>query len=76
MITRMEYEVLCRRIDRLAEEIKDLQQVVRQLKSSAEEESEKAWRNLMELAEEASASWQGPNAVEEIKVQRDKGLRI
>lgn len=73
MVTRVEYEELCKKIDHLAEEIKELQQVLRPSKTSAGEESEEAWKNLMELVEEISASWQGPDAVEEIRAQRSWG---
>lgn len=76
MITHMEYEVICSKVDRLAEEIKELQHAVRQMKPSTEEKSEAVWENLMKLAEEVSAKWQGSNAVEEIRAQRNKGLKV
>lgn len=70
MAALVEIEVLCQKVDRLAEEIKDLQHVVRQLKPPEENATEDAWQTLLALSEEVSAKWHGPDAVEEIRVQR------
>lgn len=34
--------------------------------------NEKAWKDLFAASEEVSALWKGPDAVEEIKAQREK----
>lgn len=76
MAVRIEYEELCRKIDHLAEEVRELQQAVRQLKPATKKESAEAWGNLMKLAEDVSAHWRGPSAVEEIRAQRGRGCGV
>jgi len=73
--TKVEYKELCRKINYLAEEIKELQGAVWQLKPSTVKGSEEAWENLMKL-EEVAAYWQGPGVVEELRTQRGRGLKV
>lgn len=73
MASKVEYKELCGKIDRLVEEVKELQGAVWQLKPSKAKGSEEAWKNLMKLEEEVSAYWQGPGVVEELRTQRGRG---
>lgn len=75
MVTSVDYKRLSRKVERLEQELEELQQVLQQWQRSAEKGSEKAWQNLVKLTKEVSARWQGPDAVEEIKNQRDKDLK-
>lgn len=69
--TKVEYKEFCRKIDHLAEEIKELQGAVA-IEAIWGEGSEGAWENLIKLEGEVSARWQGPDVVEELRsVEKD-----
>lgn len=76
MASKVEYKELCRKIDRLVEDVRELQGAVWQLKPSTGKESEEAWESLMKLEEEVSARWQGSGVVEELRTQRGRGLKV
>lgn len=73
MLTQAEYKALIEKLDRLAEEIEGLRQVLLRSKPCHPERSKEVWNNLLKLSKEISAKWQGPSASEEIRIQRDKG---
>ena len=76
MASKVEYKELCRKIDRLVEDVRELQGAVWRLKPSTGKESEEAWERLMKLEEDVSACWQGPGVVEELRTQRGRGLKV
>lgn len=64
-------EAIERQIDRLYAELAALKrQVITQVTARADDED--TWNDLWSAAREISALWTGPDAVDEIRAQRDK----
>ncbi len=61
-----------RQIDRLYAELATLKRVVITHEASRHPSNRTAWEDLKEAAKEISSQWSGPNAVEEIRAQREK----
>jgi hypothetical protein len=72
MAIQLNYEILSQKVDRLAAQIQELQEMVRRFRPGAEEESQEACARFLELSDKVTASWQGPNVVEEIRMQRSR----
>lgn len=70
MATQLDYEVLSQKVDRLAAQIQELQEMVRRFRPGAGEQSQEACDRFLELSDKVTASWHGPDVVEEIRAQR------
>lgn len=72
MAIQLNYEMLSQKVDRLAAQIQELQEMVRRFRPGAEEESQEASARFLELSDKVTACRKGPNVVEEIRAQRNR----
>lgn len=59
-------------LDRMTQELTEMKKIAIRLETIDREKAERAWRDLMLASEEISRGWEGPSAVEEIGLQREK----
>ena len=67
------FEVLKEYLDHIFRELAEAKRIIIGLETIDRERSEWAWDDLMSVSAELSCKWQGPTAVEEIRLQREKG---
>lgn len=60
------------KLENLTKEITELKKMLITLNIRNKRKTEKAWKRLMQSSKEISKRWQGKNAVEEIREQREK----
>ena len=65
-------EIVKERLDRITEELTQIKKDLIRLEVIDNEKIEKAWNDLMIASDEISSKWQGPSAVEEVRLQREK----
>ncbi|MBI3979013.1 MAG: hypothetical protein HY331_12590 [Chloroflexi bacterium] len=65
-------EQIQRHLDRLYAELAELKRHLIVRSAGEVTPSQRAWCDLMEAAEEISARWSGPSALDEIRSQREK----
>ena len=65
-------EVLKGHLDHLAQELTEVRKSIINMEVIDRERSERAWIDLMSVSAEVSRRWQGPTAVEEIRLQRER----
>ena len=65
-------EVLKEHLDHMTRELTEVKKIIIGLETINRERSEQAWNDLMSVSAEVSRRWQGPTAVEEIRLQREK----
>jgi len=59
-------------LDRMTQELMEVEKIAIRLETIDQEKAERAWKDLMSASEEISQKWEGPSAVEEIRLQREK----
>lgn len=59
-------------LDRMTQELMEVKKIAIRLETIDQEKAERAWKDLMSASEEISQKWEGPSAVEEIRLQREK----
>jgi hypothetical protein len=65
-------DLLKEHLDRMSEELTEMKKIAMRLETVDREKAEAAWKDLMLASEEISQRWEGPSAVEEIALQREK----
>jgi hypothetical protein len=65
-------DAISERLDRLSAELAELRRLVVLASGQAEQDDEAVWRDLLATVEEVSDQWQGPDAVAEIRAQRER----
>lgn len=65
-------EILKERLDHITQDLTEAKKIIISLEAVDRERSERAWDDLMSASAEVSRRWQGPAAVEEIRLQREK----
>jgi len=59
-------------LERITQELMEVEKIAIRLETIDQEKAERAWKDLMSASEEISQKWEGPSAVEEIRLQREK----
>ena len=59
-------------LDRMAQELMEVKKIAIRLETIDKEKAERAWKDLILASEDISQIWEGPSAVEEIGLQREK----
>lgn len=59
-------------LERMTQELMEVEKIAIRLETIDQEKAERAWKDLMSASEEISQKWEGPSAVEEIRLQREK----
>jgi len=65
-------QALKEHLDRMTQELAEIKKIVISSDIIDKGKAEKAWNDLMSASEEISQRWEGPPAVEEIGLQREK----
>ena len=75
MSNKINYDVLVKKIDYIAEQVGQIKKDLIELRPRYKERIEETWNNLMDLSDEISEKWQGIGAVQEIRAQRNKDIK-
>ena len=67
-----ELEILKEHLDHITQDLAEVKKIIISLETIDRERSERAWNDLMSASAEVSRRWQGPTAVDEIRLQREK----
>ena len=59
-------------LDHITQDVEEARKILLTLENTKKQKSESAWKEWDELSKEVSKLWIGPDAVDEIKNQRDK----
>ncbi len=65
-------QALREHLDRMTQELAEIKKIVINSETIDKERAQRAWNDLMSASEEISQRWEGPSAVEEIGLQREK----